>query len=477
MKCKTTIPVIALFAAIGFSPRTQAQVLTLENAIREVCTNSDSVKMMNQSVFKADQMVREKWANALPLVSATGAYVHNYGSAVGGSGSSGSQTRPMGKALSEFTPADSGLLANIGSMLSEFSDISQPANTDVYSAGISINQPIYTFGKIGEAINVAKNFNKSAKASYARNMQTLQLGALDIFFTTMIAQRAADIAERSLARKKELNAFLERNFKNGAGSKAQVLKTRADVADQEAQAIGSRRNAKVVMMNLNAMMGTALTDSIPLDTITLIPQLAAMTIPAPTDAVQSALSDRADIKSINFLAASTKGGAKIYRSMYLPTIGATGSAGYTRMDSDSKLIGKNNCNPNYSIGVGASWTLFDGFANSAKAAQYQSDATKLDIVASTMSKMVEIEVRSAILECSAADSNIVSSREMYKAAQEGYDLTSSNFKQGSGQFADVQLADETLQQAELGVTNAKYRQIRSRAALLVAMGRDIVKIK
>ena len=288
-------------------------------------------------------------------------------------------------------------------------------------------------------------------------MQTLQLGALDMFFHTIMGQKAAEIADQSLARKKELNNFLERNFQNGSGSKAQVLKTRADVADQIAQTIIAKRDAKVARMNLNAMMGRNLTDSTALDTVASPERMAAASIPKPDDAVATALSQRSDIQSMKFLAESTKGGAKIYKAMYLPTIAATGSAGYTRMNSDLSLV-NNNGSPNWTLGVGAQWTLFDGFANSAKAAQYMSDANKLEIAASTMGKMIEIEVRSAILECSAADSNLNSSREMFSAASETYELTNSNFKQGSGQFADLQLADETLQQAELGMINARYRQ-------------------
>jgi outer membrane protein TolC len=472
-----TILTLAMGMTIATSTQVHSQTIGLEQVIREVCTKSDSVKMMKESVIKADQMVREKWANAWPVINATGAIAYNYGSALGGSsGSSSSSPRALSKTAANFTPQDSGILSAIAPLLSQFSDLTKPVPSEVYTAGLSFNQPIYTFGKVGTAIDVAKNFNKSAKASYARNMQTLQLGALDMFFRTMMAQKAADIADHSLARKKELNSFLERNFQNGSGSKAQVLKTRADVADQITQTIIAKRDARVMRMNLNAMMGRQLTDSTDLDTVSSPDQIAKMTVPQPEDAVKTAFTERTDIKSMRFLAESNKGGAKIFKAMYLPTIGATGSAGYTRMDSDSKLIGKNNVNPSYSLGLGAQWTLFDGFANSAKAAQYQSDANKLEIVASTMEKMVEIEVRSAILECSAADSNMNSSKEMFLAASETYDLTSSNFKQGSGQFADLQLADETLQQAELGMTNARYRLVRSRAALLVAMGNEIIKM-
>jgi outer membrane protein TolC len=128
------------------------------------------------------------------------------------------------------------------------------------------------------------------------------------------------------------------------------------------------------------------------------------------------------------------------------------------------------------LGLGLSWTLFDGFANSAKAAQYVSDANKMDLAYHTLTNLIEIEIRSDIKDCSAADSNYVASQVMFNAAKESYELTNSNFKQGSGQFADLQLSDETLRQAELGLVNAKYRQIRSRAALMIAMGQDIVQL-
>jgi outer membrane protein TolC len=479
MRERRTLLILGIGAVVFFLGRAQAQSLTVEQAIREVCTNSDSVKMMKETIKKSNEMVRENWANALPYVSATGAYVHEYGSPFSSSsGSSSGSSRPLAKEASTFTPMDSGLvsaLASIVPMLKSFSDLSNPVHSNIYTAGISFSQPIYTFGKVGNAISVASDYNKSAKCSYARNMQTLQLGALDVFFGTVIIHKRAEIADHSLDRKKELDSFLERNFQNGSGSKAQVLKTRADVADQDAQTIIAIRDAKVARMNLNAMMGRPLTDTMSLDTVSMLGQIVTMSIPQPEDAVKAALSDRTDIKAIKFLAETNKGGAKIYRAMYLPSIAATGSAGYTRMNSDLSLL-SNNGSPSWTLGVGAQWTLFDGFANSAKAAQYQSDANKFEIFVSTMQKMVEIEVRSAILECAAADSNLNSSREMLTSAQEGYLLTNNNFKQGSGQFADVQLSDETLKQAELGVINARYRQVRSRAALLIAMGKEIVAL-
>ena len=476
MQRKMTILALALGMTFAISIKVNSQTLTLEQAIRNVCTNSDSVKMMKETIKKADESVREKWANAWPVISATGAAVHNYGSALGGSSSSSGPSRSLSKEASTFTPMDSGILSSIGSMLSEFSTISQPVHSNIYTAGISFNQPIYTFGKIGEAVKVAEDFKKSTLASYTRNLQALQLTALDLFFDVILKQKAAEVSERSLARKRELYSFLQRNFDMGSGSKAQVLATKADVATQISNAILSRRDALTSRMNLNTFMGVALTDSIPLDTSTLIPVLMAHPTVSVDDAVNTALANRTDLKSLKLIAEANKGAARIFRAMYLPTIGATGSAGYTRMDSDSKLIGNNNTNPSWSLGLGAQWTLFDGFANSAKAAQFQSDANKLEIIYNLQVKGIESNVRSWIAECLAQDTNFAASKERYESASQSFDLTNSNFKQGSGQFADLKQADEMLRQSEYGVASAQYLLVRSHAGLLVAMGQEIIKI-
>ena len=128
MRCKMMIPALAMGMMIAASIQVHSQTLGLEQVIREVCSNSDSVKMMKESVIKADQMVRENWANALPYISATGAYIHNYGSAFGSSGGSSGSSRPLAKEASTFTPQDSAFMGYIASMLKSLQRHFQPGS-------------------------------------------------------------------------------------------------------------------------------------------------------------------------------------------------------------------------------------------------------------------------------------------------------------------------------------------------------------
>jgi HAE1 family hydrophobic/amphiphilic exporter-1 len=475
--------IITGYMIVGLFTQSFSQKIGLEQVIREVCANSDSVKMMKETVKKSDLLVKENWSAVYPTISASGAIARSYGSlfSSGGSSSSSSSSHsaPTEDAMAkkEAAPYDPNAPVTYGALNDMFGSISKPMTTTIYNTGLQISQTLYTFGKVGTALKVAKNLNESTLLTYKRNMQTLQLGALDAFFRTELAERAVAIVEHSLSRKKELYDFLNRNFQNGSGSKAQVLSTKADVLNQNVTLVIAKRDARTARMQLNVFMGRTLTDSMALDTIEVPQSLKAFVLPKEDDAVTNAMQDREDLKSLKFLTETNKDGAKIYRAMYLPSIGAQGSAGYSKMvpSVNSSFIPP-GWQKSWTLGIGAQWTLFDGFANSSRAARYESDAHKLEITYNSFAKMIEIDVRSTTIECLAADSNYIASQEMFGSATESYDLTNSNFKQGSGQFSDLQLSDELLQQSELGLFNARYRQMRSRAALLIAMGREIISL-
>ena len=470
MRSKILLAVLASTMVAGFSTAVSSQPINLEQAIRAVCANSDSVKRMRETVKKSEQMVREKWSNALPVISANAYAARSRGSLFGGSSGSGQTSRSLAKESASRQQSSYVTWQDLGAI---FEDFSKPQTTTIYTGGLSLSQPIYTFGKVGTAIKVARQFEQAVKYSFQRNLQTLQLQAFDAFSQAFLAERAKAIAERSLARKRERYDFLERNFKLGSGSKAQVLALKADVAGQNTAVLIAQRDARTTHMYLNALMGRPIADSSMFDTTASLNALLSVSIPPQDKIIAIAIANRGDVKALDLFAQSNEGGAKIYRSMYLPSIAGMGSLGYSKYESSAKTF-EMDWKSNWTLGIGVQWTLFDGFANSAKAVQFKSDARKSEIAKEELAKYIEIEIRTSLTECDAADSNVSASKEMYAAALESYDLTNSNFKQGSGQFADLQLADEQLMQAELGLVNARYRQLRSRASLQVAMGNDII---
>jgi outer membrane protein len=272
-----------------------------------------------------------------------------------------------------------------------------------------------------------------------------------------------------------LSEFLTRNFSLGSGSKSQILSTDADLQSLSPEISTSRQLVRAARMRLNVLMGNNINDSLMLDTSSIMPSLLGMQIPSMDEALKYAVSNRTDIQSIDYLRKANDGGSKIYKSNYLPSIAAKISAG-TSSNALGDLFNFKDYG-NWQVGVGLQWQMFDGFASSAKAQQYQSDSRKLEIVKKEVLKYLEIEIENTLSECSVADSNLIVSNKVYEALQEAYQLIEDNFKHGDGQFTELQLAEERLRQCELNIFNARYRQMRSRAALLVTMGRTIIPME
>lgn len=451
------------------------QPVSLEQAMRETCTNSDSVRMMKETLRKSEMMVKEKWASAYPKISTSLSASRLFGSLMGTSmgGSSGSSSSStvgstsLGKTAAAGASTDPS--GDIASLLGGIFNTSQEMS--YYSASLQVSQPIYTFGKVRTGIHVATDYDSSVQYNYRRNVQQLQLLGLDAYYQVVLSNMSLAIAQRSLTRKQELHTFLKRNFELGSGSKAQVLTTQADVRSQVTDIITAQQGLHTATMNLCVLMGRPLSDTITLDTASKLREDLLSISQDRNAAIESALTKRGDIRSIGFLRKVNEGGEKIYKAMYLPSIGASASLGTGGTDiKDIFNLPKRT----WMVGVGLQWTLFDGYTNSSKAAQYHSDANKLAIVGETMVKMVTIEIDAALAECAAADSNVAALKEMLAATQESYDLTEDNFKQGSGQFAELQLSEERLRQCEMGMVQAYYRQVRSRAALTIAMGNDCI---
>ncbi|MBL8026669.1 MAG: TolC family protein [Fibrobacteres bacterium] len=471
------VALILLAAVLGTSAYSEENLkpVSILQVMHEVCIHSDSAKMMKESIDKAHLMVKEKYSAALPTVSASVNAARTYGMGMMNSGGASSSVQPFKYVDTLKTDTTVKYLSQyVNGLMMGLSNIGASKEYSVYGSAIQISQPLYTFGKIGTAVEVAKDFGESTKRSVVRSLQQLQLSALDGFYRVMLAEMAVNVTDRSLARKMALSNYLERNFKLGSGSKAQMLAAFADVKSEQSNLITARENSLVAKMMLNSMMGRVITEPLILDTSDILKSLAEMQLPETKSAVDSAITIREDLRSLESLKKANEGGAKIYRAMNLPSIGATGSLSF-RGTEPGDIV--NWDLRNWTLGVGLQWTLFDGFANSSKAKQFAVDGKKLEMAMGTLTKMIQIEVATAIAECHAADSNFAASKEMLAASQESYDLTNENFKQGGGLFVELQSAQERLRQAEMGFMNARYRLIRSRAALLVSMGKNIAKVE
>jgi HAE1 family hydrophobic/amphiphilic exporter-1 len=339
---------------------------------------------------------------------------------------------------------------------------------------VQVEQSIWSFGRLGQAIRTASKQIQSQDAANRRALQELELQALDAFYAVVIAEARLGVISASVDRQQRALAMLEANFRRGAGARSTVLLTAAAVKALEPERIRAERDAAAARMALNRMLGRDVTDSLALDTAAgnhsefVLPATAAG---APVDA---ALDHRPDLEALRLQKETMRSYAKAYRMQYLPGLGFQGKWGILAYKADEQLTDFDD-NLEWQVGVGLTWRLFDGMAMDSKARQYDSDARSMAISERQARAYARIEIEGARRDAAAADTALSAARQAREASAEALELIGRDFRAGSGQVTDLLSAEEGLRNAELSLLAAGYQKTRARAALRVALGMDLIK--
>ncbi len=340
-----------------------------------------------------------------------------------------------------------------------------------FAWNVEVDQSVFSFGRLSQVIKVAGIQDNADAASRRRAYQQLQLQVLDAYYGVVNSRARLQTLEASMRRAQETQAFLESNFKMGSGLRSSVLRALTALKALEPERIRASRDAEAARMALNRVLGREVDAPLELDTAVHL-DLPPMGAAPDNQAIQAVLDDRPDLKSLELNRQSLQGQAKYLRMQYLPSLGAQGKYGITAFKVAQ--LGDIEKNHEWQIGLGLRWPLFDGFSFSAKAQQMESDARSLGLTARQMRKLSQVEIESAYRDYQAADTAQAAAEQAVQAAQEAQAMLSEDFRAGKGQLTDLLDAEQSLREATLGVLNARYASVRSRAALRLALGKGLI---
>ena len=190
--------------------------------------------------------------------------------------------------------------------------------------------------------------------------------------------------------------------------------------------------------------------------------------------IQKILESRPDLNGIQLQKEALSGIAREYRMLYLPSLGAQGKLGILAYKLNNQLTDVDK-NLDWQIGVGLQWNIFDGFGQSSKAREYDSDARTLDLAGRQAWSYARIEIASSLREADAADTAYEAARQARDAAGDALQMLTEDFRSGKGQITDLLSAEEGMRNAELGVLGARYQKVRAKAALRVALGMELIE--
>ena len=320
---------------------------------------------------------------------------------------------------------------------------------NLFMAGVSVSQPIYTFGKIGNAVDSVHSAIKMSETSKEMTRREVAYSAADLYWTAKMTDEIVKLAKKDLDNAKTSKSKLTAT---GRASRGNLVKIETDIASKEINLSDAEFNRDTAHRMLKIFAGIDMDEELHL-TDEFPSEFAAMETKELTSTPQWEVLNE-QVKMYESKASSQ-------RANGYPTLAAVGAYDYMTMGNDiGHMFDKSGSQSAY-WGLALQVPIFTGGLNRANATvdAMNAEAARQDL--DKAKKLTTEQYNTAIRQYNHLRDNLVNMQNARDLAAKAYQFSQSRF--GSGQTSAVELAEVAsgLYQLDIGLLNAKYKILMS----------------
>lgn len=408
--------------------------LSLNSAVDMILAESEDLKKAEANVKKATAQLDAANANRWFNISGTASYMNMI-----------NVENPSKSTGIDLPPALGGLISE--SLKDQSVHIEIPDN--IFMVGVSVSQPIYTFGKIGNAVKSVKSAIKMSEASRELTRREVRYSAVDLYWTAKMTDDIVKIAESDLnaarAARRNLGAA-------GRAARSNLVKIESDIATKEINLSDARFNRDTAHRMLKILAGIDVDEE-----ITLTDEFPKTF--ANLDAGKLEKNPEWDILSQQVQMYESK--AKASRAEYLPTLAATASYNFMSMGNEYDTMFEKKGSQSAYWGLALQMPIFSGGLHRANATASAMDAEAARQDLDKSKKLKTEEYDNAIKKYNHLRGNLATLENARNLAAKAYQFSTERF--AAGQTSAVELAEVSagLYQLDMALLNAKYNILMS----------------
>ena len=319
-----------------------------------------------------------------------------------------------------------------------------PDNTNYpyYTASVTLNQQLFSFGKNYFGMQSASELVKASRYNFVNTKNTLIYSVKQNFFSilqyNMIIEADRYLLQQMETQLQQAQAY----YKAGIKTKIDVLSAQTSLGNIKLSLITAENAKKIYILNLLSLMGLPLTAG-----IEFTGELTATTITSDADAyVDKALGNRPDYLSLKKQLDSATYSYKQSISTYFPTL--SGVASYNWSGQDFPLVW------NWTAGLELDFNIFSGFQNTSAKEVARAQMLKLKYNIDQQKLSVGLSVQSALDNIDQAEKSITVAKDTLDQAQANLELTEKGYNAGINNYLDYLTAVGTYQNAQSSYATA-----------------------
>ena len=470
---------IALLLVLGGSHAAHAQAvssdtvaMSLQEAIALAFSRSEEIRLARNQVEMADAEVRSVRAGALPQINANLGYTRTFASQFEG------ETFVLPDSL-KFEPdstasieerlrylEDKAPIAGLGGLGLLFGNLPF-GQENAYSATIGGSQLLFSGGRTGAALQVARIFRESARLQLQEQQADVELAVRTAYFRALFSQELERIAEAAVAQAERFVEQERLRERSGAASELEVLRAEVALANLRPQLVSGRNAAEIATLDLKRLVNIPATQPLKLTTSLDVPSAEALR--AGTDSLED-LSHRASVEAAERMVRMRELGVKIARGAFFPDVSVSMNYGRLAYPTDPFSFNGLQWRTDWSATLGVRVPIFDGLRRNAQVDQAQTQLSNARLQLAQLREGVQLQYQQAIGERRRAQEAIAARQTTVTQAQRVYDLTVLRYERGLATQLEVTDARLALLQARTNLAQALSDFYVAEATVTRALG-------
>jgi len=239
-------------------------------------------------------------------------------------------------------------------------------------ASVKLTYPLYTGGKVSALQKQAKLGKAIAAAKDIRTREEVVFDIRKYYYGAVLTQQISKLMHDTSERMTLLNDLTADMYKNGSKKVKKTDYYKTELASDMFKSMDQeyRTKASVAKSALAFAMGLSPQEEITLHT----PAYESQKLPKENELIANAYSRNKQLAMLRKALEVAKAKIEEARSGYKPNVGLFATAEHLDSNYDGGMSNPQN-DDSWSVGVGASWNLFNGFRTTA-----QTEKAKLQLL-------------------------------------------------------------------------------------------------
>lgn len=322
---------------------------------------------------------------------------------------------------------------------------------NINNANATLQYALYSGGAGQATIGQAAANLAGAESQLAAARSTVVRDVTNAYFQLIQTQRAAQVADQAVSVAEQNATTAGQLYRAGTAARADVLRQDVTTANARVQAIQAHNAAALANAQLanllNINLGSVVT---PTESLESQPRSFEL-----SDLLDNA-SHRPELAAAEDAVAIADLAVRIARASSLPQVNLSVE------EASSRPNFVNVPQPQLQETLAVTWRLFDGGLTRGRVMQASAQVDKAKIALKQLTNSVDLEVRLAYLNYTAAQAQVQAARVAQTSARESLRVSEIRYRAGVG--TSLELSD-----AQLANTQAQNQYINALAALRIAL--------